>query len=142
MLPRILQCHRHLFGSKPTATYKSRLLLLNSTHCYSSLRSPFQTTVSSTSPPVLPLPRLAAQYSSYSPTTGNRFRATPSRMATATKLHLSPATDSGIYSSNVREDAARTVSEILQEDMAIHHVFFNDQGFHSMWFSAESSLYL
>ena len=54
-------------------------------------------------------------------------------MATATKIHLSPVTDSGIYSSNVREDAARTASEVLQEDMAKHHVFFNEQGFHSMF---------
>ncbi|KAJ5851361.1 uncharacterized protein N7529_010746 [Penicillium soppii] len=52
-------------------------------------------------------------------------------MATATKIHLNPATDAGIYSSNVREDAAQTASEILQEDMAKHHVFFNDQGFHN-----------
>ncbi|CAI7624817.1 unnamed protein product [Penicillium bialowiezense] len=57
-------------------------------------------------------------------------------MATATKIHLSPTADSGIFSSNVREDAARTASEILQEDMAKHHVFFNDQGFHSMSFTS------
>lgn len=55
-------------------------------------------------------------------------------MATATKINLSPITDSGIYSSRVREDTARTVSEILQEDLASHHVFFNDQHFHSMSF--------
>jgi sulfur relay (sulfurtransferase) complex TusBCD TusD component (DsrE family) len=54
-------------------------------------------------------------------------------MATATNIHLSPATDSGIYSSNVREDAARTASEVLQEDMEKHHVFFNEEGFHSMF---------
>ncbi|CDM29644.1 Domain of unknown function DUF4243 [Penicillium roqueforti FM164] len=52
-------------------------------------------------------------------------------MATATKIHLSPATDSGIYSFNVREDTARTVSELLQEDLEIHHVFFNNERFHN-----------
>ncbi|KAJ5689285.1 hypothetical protein N7462_003677 [Penicillium macrosclerotiorum] len=52
-------------------------------------------------------------------------------MATATKIHLSPVTDAGIYSSGVREDAARTASEILQDDMTSHHVFFNDEGFHN-----------
>ncbi|KAK4868734.1 hypothetical protein LT330_006936 [Penicillium expansum] len=52
-------------------------------------------------------------------------------MATATKINLSPVIDSGIYSSRVREDTARTVSEILQEDLASHHVFFNDQHFHN-----------
>lgn len=57
--------------------------------------------------------------------------STPSIMATATKIHLSPITDSGIYSFNVREDAAQTASQILQEDMEKHHVFFNNQGFHS-----------
>lgn len=55
-------------------------------------------------------------------------------MATATKIYLSPSTDAGVYSSGVREDAARTASEVLQEDMTTHHVFFNDEGFHSMFF--------
>ncbi|KAJ5873308.1 hypothetical protein N7455_003851 [Penicillium solitum] len=133
MLSRVLQCHKHhLFGSKPT-TNNSRLLLLNSTRCYSSLCPPFQTVVSSASifPPALPLPRLAAQYSSYSSNVGNFSRVTSSKMATATKINLSPVTDSGIYSSRVREDTAQTVSEILQEDLDIHHVFFNDQHFHN-----------
>ncbi|OQE24965.1 hypothetical protein PENFLA_c009G11039 [Penicillium flavigenum] len=134
MLPHVLQCHKHhLFKSRPTATDKSRLLLLNSTRYYPSLRPPFQTSVSSAStyPHALPLPQLATQYSSYSPSTGNTSRITPFRMATATKIDLSPVADSGIYSSNVREDTARTASEILQEDMATHHVFFNDQHFHN-----------
>lgn len=52
-------------------------------------------------------------------------------MATATKIHLNPSTDAGIYSSNVTEDGARAASEVLQEDMEKHHVFFNDSGFHS-----------
>lgn len=137
MLPRVLQCHKHhLFRSKPTTTNNSWLLLLNSTRCYSSLRPSFQTAVSSAStfPPVLSLPRLAAQYSSYISNTGNLSRVTSSKMATATNINLSPVTDSGIYSSRVREDTARTVSEILQEDLEIHHVFFNDQHFHSMLF--------
>lgn len=60
-------------------------------------------------------------------------------MATATKIHLSPSTDTGVYSSGVTEDAARTASEVLQEDMATHHVFFNDDGFHSM-FSFSTSM--
>lgn len=55
-------------------------------------------------------------------------------MASATTIHLSPATDSGVFSSGVREDAARTASELLQEDMELHHVFFNNQGFHSRCF--------
>ncbi|KAJ5365849.1 hypothetical protein N7517_008735 [Penicillium concentricum] len=131
MLLRPLQCHKqHLFRSKPTTT-QSQLLILNSTRYYPSRYSTFQTTCSSASTsPTLPFPRLAAQYSSYS-STGNLFRATPSTMATATNIQLSPVTDSGIYSSNVREDSARTVSEILQDDLATHHVFFNEQRFHN-----------
>ncbi|KAK5789410.1 hypothetical protein VI817_008534 [Penicillium citrinum] len=52
-------------------------------------------------------------------------------MATATEIHLSPATDSGVFAVQTTEDAARVASEVLQEDMENHHVFFNDQGFHS-----------
>lgn len=52
-------------------------------------------------------------------------------MATARKVHLSPEKDTGIFSSGVREDTARAASEALQLDMEKHHVFFNDEGFHS-----------
>ena len=58
---------------------------------------------------------------------------TVSTMATATKIHLSPATDAGIYSSKVTDEGARTASEVLQDDMKRHHVFFNEKGFHSMY---------
>lgn len=54
-------------------------------------------------------------------------------MATATKIHLSPATDPGIYNSNVTDEAARTASEVLQTDMKNHHIFFNEKMFHSMY---------
>lgn len=60
-------------------------------------------------------------------------------MATATEIHLSPSTDAGIFNSNVTEDAARAASEVLQEDMENHHVFFNDEGFHSMFLPQESA---
>lgn len=52
-------------------------------------------------------------------------------MATATKIHLSPSTDAGVCSSNATEEGARAASEVLQEDMELHHVFFNEKGFHS-----------
>lgn len=54
-------------------------------------------------------------------------------MATATNINLDPVKDVGVYSSGVREDAARATSKVLQEDMESHHVFFNDEGFHSMF---------
>ncbi|KAJ6070795.1 hypothetical protein N7467_012114 [Penicillium canescens] len=51
--------------------------------------------------------------------------------ASATRINLSPATDSGVFSAGVREDTARLTSSLLQDDMEKHHVFFNDQGFHN-----------
>lgn len=54
-------------------------------------------------------------------------------MATATKIHLSPATDAVIYNFNVTDEAARTASEVLQTDMKNHHIFFNERMFHSMY---------
>ncbi|KAJ5381455.1 Oxidoreductase ptaJ [Penicillium cataractarum] len=52
-------------------------------------------------------------------------------MTTALKIRLSPETDTGIFSSGVREDTAWAASEALQMDMESHHVFFNDEGFHN-----------
>lgn len=54
-------------------------------------------------------------------------------MATSTNIHLSPETNPGIISHNVSEESARAASEVLQEDMLSHHVFFNQSGFHSMF---------
>lgn len=51
-------------------------------------------------------------------------------MATPKNVHLTTS-DSGVYSARVRDDAAKTASEVLQDDMERHHVFFNDQHFHS-----------
>lgn len=53
-------------------------------------------------------------------------------MATARKIELSTS-DSGVYSAGVREDAARAASEVLQENLEKHHIYFNDSGFHSMF---------
>lgn len=39
--------------------------------------------------------------------------------------------DSGVYSAGPKEDAAKTASELLQDDLERHHVFFNDMHFHS-----------
>ncbi|RJE19326.1 hypA-like protein [Aspergillus sclerotialis] len=51
-------------------------------------------------------------------------------MATARKVHLTTS-DTGVYSTKPREDAAKTASELLQDDMERHHVFFNDMHFHN-----------
>lgn len=69
-------------------------------------------------------------------TTGTATTAQPfnisSNMATAKKIQLSPQTDTGVWSTGVTEESARTASEALQEDLEKHHVYFNDMGFHSM----------
>lgn len=54
-----------------------------------------------------------------------------SNMASAKKIQLSPQTDTGVWSTGVTEDSAQTASEVLQEDLEKHHVYFNDMGFHS-----------
>ncbi|KAF7596577.1 hypothetical protein BBP40_000977 [Aspergillus hancockii] len=51
-------------------------------------------------------------------------------MATARNIELS-VSDSGIYSVGIREDAARAASEVLQDDLENHHIYFNDMGFHT-----------
>lgn len=78
------------------------------------------------------LPSLAAAQSVilYS-SSAHRHYYSIQTMATATEIHLSPLTDSGVFTTGTTEDAARAASEVLQEDMENHHVFFNDQGFHS-----------
>ncbi|CRG87360.1 hypothetical protein PISL3812_04377 [Talaromyces islandicus] len=51
-------------------------------------------------------------------------------MATATTIKLSLA-DAGVFSSGAREDSAKLASELLQEDMQVHHIFFNKSRFHN-----------
>ncbi|PYI22895.1 hypothetical protein BO99DRAFT_399627 [Aspergillus violaceofuscus CBS 115571] len=69
-------------------------------------------------------------------------------MATAQRIHLSPAAHPGIFSvpvstagsspenqesgtGTITEASARATSEVLQHDLEHHHVFFNDMGFHN-----------
>jgi hypothetical protein len=51
-------------------------------------------------------------------------------MATATTIKLSTA-DAGVIHRNVRADSAEVASQLLQEDMRKHHIFFNKRRFHS-----------
>ncbi|KAJ5562985.1 hypothetical protein N7461_001746, partial [Penicillium sp. DV-2018c] len=134
MLPRIFQHHeRQLLTFSSTVRNRlKQVYLTNGTRYYSALSSLLQTTIQpSTFSPRLPFPQLAAKYSSYSPNDSRDFHITPSNMATATTINLSLVTDSGVYSHGVREDGAKAASEVLQEDMAKHHVFFNEHGFHN-----------
>lgn len=52
-------------------------------------------------------------------------------MATAKKIFLSSMTDTGVWSTGITDDSARMASEVLQEDLEKHHVYFNNMGFHS-----------
>ncbi|KAK9367926.1 hypothetical protein V1509DRAFT_105481 [Lipomyces kononenkoae] len=51
-------------------------------------------------------------------------------MAKSTLIALSTA-DAGVFSAGMRADSAQAASEVLQENMENHHIFFNDQGFHN-----------
>ncbi|KAL2793203.1 hypothetical protein BJX66DRAFT_306566 [Aspergillus keveii] len=80
----------------------------------------------------LPVRPLTARYKFSTATATSlikRFAA--SNMATARKVHLSPLTDSGVWSTWVTESSAKAASEVLQEDLEKHHVFFNNMGFHN-----------
>ncbi|KAL4778098.1 hypothetical protein BJX76DRAFT_363056 [Aspergillus varians] len=52
-------------------------------------------------------------------------------MATAKKIHLSLQTDTGAWSTGITESSAKAASEVLQEDLEKHHVYFNNMGFHN-----------
>ncbi|EEP79062.1 predicted protein [Uncinocarpus reesii 1704] len=51
-------------------------------------------------------------------------------MATARSVKLSTE-DSGVFRCNPRADSASKASQLLQEDMKVHNIFFNDSGFHN-----------
>ncbi|RCI07466.1 hypothetical protein L249_4568 [Ophiocordyceps polyrhachis-furcata BCC 54312] len=51
-------------------------------------------------------------------------------MATPYRFSVSP-TDTGLLKVKQDDDAAARVSELLQDDLETHHVFFNDDGFHN-----------
>ena len=89
--------------------------------------------ISTFQPPLVAVVEASPQ-SRGSPAHRPLFHRQSAAMATATKIQLSHLTDLGIFSHGVREDAARAASEVLQEDMNSHHLFFNDLGFHSKLF--------
>lgn len=51
-------------------------------------------------------------------------------MATAWKIHVNPQ-DTGLWKVKQTDDAAEKASELLQQDLEKHHVFFNDIGYHN-----------
>ncbi|OHE96414.1 HypA protein [Colletotrichum orchidophilum] len=51
-------------------------------------------------------------------------------MATAYKINV-PATNTGLWKFDQTDATASKVSELLQEDLEKHHVFFNNDGFHN-----------
>ncbi|KAK1538483.1 HypA protein [Colletotrichum paranaense] len=51
-------------------------------------------------------------------------------MATAYKINV-PVTNTGLWKFDQKDAAASKVSELLQEDLEKHHVFFNQEGFHN-----------
>lgn len=61
-------------------------------------------------------------------------------MATASKVQLSSDHCGEFHVPNITQDSAAAASEVLQENHEIHHIFFNQSGFHSMLTSSEPVL--
>ncbi|KAK0626528.1 HypA protein [Immersiella caudata] len=51
-------------------------------------------------------------------------------MATPYKIHITPD-NVGLWQATQTDEAAKKASELLQKDLAKHHVFFNKDGFHN-----------
>ncbi|EJT77523.1 hypothetical protein GGTG_02630 [Gaeumannomyces tritici R3-111a-1] len=67
----------------------------------------------------------------YSPFYTRRQTSTAaSTMATPYRIHLVPE-NTGLLKIPTSGEAARKASELLQQDIRDHHVFFNDDGFHN-----------
>jgi hypothetical protein len=52
-------------------------------------------------------------------------------MATATKISLQISLEPQYYTGKWTSDSAKKTTELLQENHEIHHIFFNDEGFHN-----------
>ena len=123
---RVILRGLHVRGSvfEPTRKYQTSQptrTLLNAGSGSRLLLSPVPLSTASAAPKA----RRSANTHLASPTNA-RTMAT----AQATKVHLTTS-DTGAFSAGVREDTARTASEVLQDDLEKHHVFFNNMGFHS-----------
>ncbi|KAL3456412.1 hypothetical protein BJX64DRAFT_270706 [Aspergillus heterothallicus] len=84
---------------------------------------PRGSSVAASRSPLAPLSRLCRPYFTAS--------SRPTAMATARNIQLSPLNDTGIWSTGVTEESAKMASQVLQEDLEKHHVFFNNMGFHN-----------
>lgn len=51
-------------------------------------------------------------------------------MATAHKIHISPE-NTGLWGVKQTDDVANKLTELLQKDLEVNHVYFNDRGFHN-----------
>lgn len=51
-------------------------------------------------------------------------------MATAHKIHINPE-NTGLWGVKQTDDVANKLTELLQKDLEVNHVYFNDRGFHN-----------
>lgn len=51
-------------------------------------------------------------------------------MASAQRIHISPE-NTGLWGVKQTDEVARKVTELLQKDLEVFHVYFNDRGFHN-----------
>ena len=58
-------------------------------------------------------------------------------MATAYQMHVVPE-DTGLWKVKQTEESAKKATELLQQDMRDHHVFFNQDGYHNHVSSSET----
>ncbi|KAG8158869.1 hypothetical protein KVR01_011312 [Diaporthe batatas] len=58
------------------------------------------------------------------------FLRRSSTMATAHRIHITPE-NTGLWGVRQTDEAANKLSELLQKDLELNHVYFNDRGFHN-----------
>lgn len=51
-------------------------------------------------------------------------------MASAQRIHVSPE-NTGLWGVKQTDEVANKVTELLQKDLEVYHVYFNDRGFHN-----------
>jgi hypothetical protein len=52
-------------------------------------------------------------------------------MATATRVELTPSTTGVYHVPEIKDDSAKTASDLLQKNHESFHIFFNADGFHN-----------
>ena len=77
---------------------------------------------------------LLLYFAPYNSSFGDYSKSTTYKtMATATKVVLKPELGAQFAVGKLTQEAADRTSELLQKNHEKHHIFFNAEGFHSMF---------